>query len=183
VGNWSPWNGVGGPQNFGDGFSALGDISGPFTPLRTSKISDITDGTSNTIMMAETGIGFFGGGFWTCGTGKIRYPNEYVFRTAFAFLACPGGYGGNENATYVNQANGAAYTGGSWYRTSPYAYADYYICAWGPNVEWPSASSAHPGGLQVVLGDGSVRFMSQTLDFGTWLKANAHADNNTSRQW
>ncbi|MDR1963007.1 MAG: DUF1559 domain-containing protein [Planctomycetaceae bacterium] len=30
-----------------------------------------------------------------------------------------------------------------------------------------TASSYHPGGVNVVLGDGSVRFVSETIDMGT----------------
>ena len=31
-----------------------------------------------------------------------------------------------------------------------------------------AARSQHPGGVQVTLGDGSVRFVSETIDFDVW---------------
>jgi hypothetical protein len=40
-----------------------------------------------------------------------------------------------------------------------------------------SASSYHPGGAQVVLGDGSVKFISETIDRATWRRAGDKADS------
>lgn len=38
-----------------------------------------------------------------------------------------------------------------------------------PNLDHTAASrSRHPGGVQIVLGDGSVRFVSNTVDLATW---------------
>jgi len=31
-----------------------------------------------------------------------------------------------------------------------------------------SPSSQHPGGVQVLMGDGSVRFMNETVDLSVW---------------
>jgi hypothetical protein len=39
-----------------------------------------------------------------------------------------------------------------------------------------SASSYHPGGCQAALGDGSVRFWSETLDQLTWRRIGDKAD-------
>ena len=33
---------------------------------------------------------------------------------------------------------------------------------------WMTARSLHPGGVNVVLGDGSVRFIRDTIDLATW---------------
>ena len=37
------------------------------------------------------------------------------------------------------------------------------------NLDHTAASrSRHPGGVQIMLGDGSVRFVSETIDLGLW---------------
>jgi prepilin-type processing-associated H-X9-DG protein len=33
---------------------------------------------------------------------------------------------------------------------------------------WKAARSRHPGGVNVLFGDGSVHFMKNTIDSGTW---------------
>lgn len=38
--------------------------------------------------------------------------------------------------------------------------------------------SKHPGGVNVAMGDASVRFISETIDFVTWQRAGARADGN-----
>jgi prepilin-type processing-associated H-X9-DG protein len=53
-------------------------------------------------------------------------------------------------------------------------------CAWGPvyiaahciNSEWPGPGSVHVGGMHTLMCDGSVRFISQNIDY--------HGDYNGS---
>jgi hypothetical protein len=40
-------------------------------------------------------------------------------------------------------------------------------------------SSYHPGGLQVVLGDGSVRFVPQTVDLVVWRAMGSRSGGET----
>jgi len=44
------------------------------------------------------------------------------------------------------------------------------------NCRWENASSFHPGGIQVTMGDASVRFMPETVDANTWRSLGAMAD-------
>ncbi len=150
---------------------------------RTSRMSDINDGTSNTVALTEvTGYGFKNGGWW--GTGSKGLPRtiaEAVFRSAFvggSVFCC-------EYATppFTHPDGSAADPTGSqpnaWFRgvngAIPLAYIPVTMSAFGINTEWPGASSMHPGTANVTLADGSVRNMSDTVDYGIWLKVNARA--------
>ena len=140
----------------------LGDLSIPgrvlpdaslyaaFDANRTTKFRDVTDGTSNTMCMAEslTGpAGFYRGQLYSdqpCGVMvfPLNGPNTvvpdrcYPYPTWCTDLPDQG----------LPSVNGAS---NSFDNT----------CA---------ARSRHPGGVQVLLCDGSVRFVSETIDLTTW---------------
>ena len=42
-----------------------------------------------------------------------------------------------------------------------------------------SASSYHTGGVQVLLGDGSARFVSENIDYDTWVRLGVRNDGRT----
>ncbi len=172
LGNWAPWNSF--------GITQTGDYSGLFTHGRFFKMSNITDGTSNTVVVAETNSwAYYGGPFNTSGTGKPRVTRgAAVFRPAF--LGCShGGYPTDEGGTprFADVDDSGPKRAWTWFRAAPHAFSPSYLCAWGINTEWPGASGLHPGGINALLGDGSVRFINQTLQYGAWLKLNGVADN------
>ena len=80
----------------GEGFHWWSDNSnaaqGVFTKGIESRIADIRDGTSNTIMLAEVTVqGYVAGPHLTSGTGRVRNGGgESVFRAAFRYLASRG---------------------------------------------------------------------------------------------
>lgn len=177
VGNWAPWNALGDP------FIKPGDMSGLFTVNRYNNIADIIDGTANTIVVGECdSMGWTGGGFNTTGTGVHRGAvGDAVFRSAFVATA-HAGWGGNEGGGQrTRNPDGTSKGGAGWFRASPHAFTPSYLCAWGINVEWPGTGSYHTGGINAGYADGSVSFTSQSIDYGTYLKLNAIADNNTSK--
>ena len=49
---------------------------------------------------------------------------------------------------------------------------------WNINQKELSFSSRHPGGLQVVFGDGHVRFISESIDRGVWSSMGTRADGD-----
>lgn len=168
----APWNG------FADPLTVSGDLSGVFAVTRWSKMSNILDGTSNTIVVAETDTsGFYGGQFNAGPTGARRSSKEAVFRVAFVGTTA-NGWGGNESSERVREVDGAAKGAGTWFRHAPYTNTPSYITAWGINNEWPGASGFHTGGIQTAFADGSVAFISKSVAYGAWLKLNAMADNN-----
>jgi len=145
---------------------------GIFTLLVPTKIRDITDGTSNTIMVGEvTARGYTGSQF--PGRGFPREGNSGVFRSA---LVATGVH--PTIATFVRDDGYMPYPvnlmrpdgsccgyWGPW--EAPYAYKPTYVDHYGINSEWPGASSSHPGGAQFCMGDGSVRFISHNIHFTT----------------
>ena len=50
-------------------------------------------------------------------------------------------------------------------------------------VRIKSASSYHPGGVQVLLADGSVRFASENIDQGIWISLGTKNDGETIGEW
>ncbi len=112
-----------------------------FGVASASSIRDITDGSSNTVAMVETTLDVHDG--------------------VTASWACMQHVGGG--ISFANPENG---TINNW-----------YCCHWQspPNAnfrpgrlgEWGSPGSLHTGGVTVLLGDGAVRFLSETLDATT----------------
>jgi prepilin-type N-terminal cleavage/methylation domain-containing protein len=163
------------------------EFSGVFSITQTNNFSDISDGTSNVVMVAEVNNTGFkrGTGYprtiWSCGTGVPRIPGpEAVFRAAFVGPGyCGTSTQGEEgNPPRFRHPDGTL-TGNicSWFRERPYMYMPTYMSSWGPNSDWPGASSMHPGQVNILLSDGSSRPISETVDFAVWMQINGRRDN------
>ncbi|HID76759.1 MAG TPA: DUF1559 domain-containing protein, partial [Planctomycetaceae bacterium] len=154
---------------------------GVFTITQTNTIRDITDGLSNVVMASEVySKGFkLGAGYprsiWTCGTGVPRTLDaEAVFRAAFVG---PGYCGtSTQSGRYRHPDGSLTMNACGWFRAKPYMYMPTFMSAWGPNSDWPGASSMHPGQVNVLMCDGSVRQVDETIDYGIWLKVNGLHD-------
>jgi prepilin-type N-terminal cleavage/methylation domain-containing protein/prepilin-type processing-associated H-X9-DG protein len=134
---------------------------------RGARIADITDGTSNTMLMSEYLTGIRSGDrgiFWhsmSPGTGSIQVydtPNssnpDYLYSTS-----CPSDGSGN-----MPEANLPC--------SVPASDSDHYN-------KWAAARSSHPGGVNVVLCDGSVQFIGDSIDIATWRYLGFIADGQT----
>ncbi|MGB4708482.1 MAG: DUF1559 domain-containing protein [Fuerstiella sp.] len=136
---------------------------GIFGQNTRTKFRDITDGTSNTLAVAENIIGFYRQGV-----------NDSGNRTV-----CVAG---------SKDTNSSRQAGYSWF----YAYfpqAAFINTYVGPNAKAidcgvnsdrvnQAARSMHVGGVQGALCDGSVRFFSESLDRTTWSNLGNKSDGN-----
>ncbi len=104
-----------------------------------TRISDVTDGSSNTLMMGECTTLTFNGR-----TGGWSYR---------AHLSVGIDPVGRHNVTFPAQGLNI------WnYNNNPASNVP------GQRASWYNAASTHAGGCNFVFGDGSVRFISQTID-------------------
>jgi prepilin-type N-terminal cleavage/methylation domain-containing protein len=161
-----------------------GDYSGLFTVTRKFGVADVTDGTSNTVAIAETdSYGYKWGAFQTTGTGVRRARGgEAVFRSAFVYT---GIYGQSSQAPYMKPDGSGPMvpeqSGGQWFRAGPHSYCPSYLTAWGINVEWPGASSMHAGNLVLAArADGSVGTYKASMPWGMWVAVNGVGDGSVS---
>ena len=170
-------NFVGGPT--------VREYSGVFSERQWNRIVDVADGTSNTVAAAEcTTAGYKWGAFHTSNTGVPRLSTgsgEGVFRSAFLALGNQGEC--CQTSYYMLPDGSAAWSSAQWFRSGPYAYGPSYLCAWGPNVEWPGSSSAHNAVIMCMLADGSCRAVNVGLDWNTWIAINARQDGTIDQDF
>ena len=133
--------------------------AGVFSLARSTLMRDITDGTSNTIMVGETSSHNHKNGTGFGGSGQVRVGGEGVYRSCL--VSAPTHYV-TMNAIGITKAP----DGGSpnfWWESGPYAYGPSYMSFFGMNTEWYAASSVHTGGGQFLMADGSIRFINQNI--------------------
>jgi hypothetical protein len=130
------------------------DYRGVFAPENTTKILDIKDGLSNTIILSEANATGYAPPTsnvpveqiaWTCGTGLPRPKGETaVFRSAWVFTQ----YAGEIQQRWYCFPDGSISNGlgnQQWFLQKPYSFTPTYITTYGPNSDWPGPSSFHKG--------------------------------------
>ena len=136
------------------------DPGGMFYLDSKVKITGVTDGTSNTLMASEgvirgNGTGAWGeiGGYWggaphgAYAFSTFRLPNTTVPDRVYS---C-------KSTTFPNAPCENGNSGGL-------------------SGRWNFARSRHTGGVNAVLGDGSVKFVRNSIDLVTWQALGTRAD-------
>lgn len=125
---------------------------GAFRINRPNTFSDLVDGSSNTMMMAEhlTGVGESDsrGWPWTYRAGRQQLHVQYTPNTTVADQSI-------NVVSFCQAANNVP-------------DLNLPCVAISGNTNFASSRSRHPGGVNLVLGDGSVRFVSDTITLSTW---------------
>ena len=175
-GDWFVWPGFSGTQN-----------RAAFGPNRSRRLAEFTDGLSNTILVAEVKTYQNSSNCRFKPLSSVNNANTIPSPTADPFTVAPE----YDNGVCVTQNQGEFHT--EW--SDGHVHSAGFTTAWPPNkaiigrTTYPgldldlngmneenggptfaaiTARSYHPGGVNVLLGDGSVRFTKSTINGQTW---------------
>jgi prepilin-type N-terminal cleavage/methylation domain-containing protein len=153
---------------------------GVFWDNSAVKFAGIVDGTSNTMFMSQC---YLGAGYDTAGPtpgDRVRQVVN-IASTVRPTTTAPGGYTpamSNPDLAALT-ASPAAWSGTrgvAWIvGTEAMSGFNAYLApnsktpdAYGHGFGWLAARGPHPGGVLALLGDGSVRFVKDSVDLSTW---------------
>jgi prepilin-type N-terminal cleavage/methylation domain-containing protein/prepilin-type processing-associated H-X9-DG protein len=144
-----------------DGDAAVG--TGMFFQNSKVRFTDVTDGTSNTVAFSE-GILGPGGPNQTGTSGDVRTLYKNV-TTSVSQANC-------DASTTLVTDRGSLWADGSYncglYNNVLPPNSSTMDCVKHSNPAWRAARSRHVGGVNALLGDGSVRFVSEGINLTTW---------------
>jgi prepilin-type N-terminal cleavage/methylation domain-containing protein/prepilin-type processing-associated H-X9-DG protein len=153
AGIWNSW-----PVN---GLSSIPQLApnsfGIFYTGSATRIASITDGTSNTFLVAETAH------------GMIAPADQPWWHHWFA---------GDHGDTEID----AMYSPNPQRKFTETYSGTYYTCTQGVGIFFGSATSFHPGGVNIAFGDGSVHFIKDSIQSWaiaptTWVPAGVTTTN------
>jgi prepilin-type N-terminal cleavage/methylation domain-containing protein/prepilin-type processing-associated H-X9-DG protein len=153
-----------------------GVISSPMVGMNYgAKIAEVTDGMSNTMMVAELRAGLSAvdpRGVWAMG-----FPGASIQNAGRgAWNPSPNNSIGGNPAPFGGSGAGDELEDGPLYCTTAAALAKMGCLSTGSAMLSAMSRSLHPGGVNVCMGDGSVRFISDTIFELTWCRLESKAD-------
>jgi len=193
--DWSEWRTVGGRGTFRPYALGGGNWGNSDRIVGETTISSISDGLSNTVLFSESGIAN-GASDRTIRSGIGIVPNAHFERVGTPPDQCAAlrGSGGELNAA-------AVWDGGQWTNYKGIRWGEARINEGGgttfstvlpPNAPsckaanndtfYITASSYHPGGVGVAFSDGSVRFVTDTIDTGRLHEPAGASNGHTGHQ-
>jgi len=146
--------------------------SGVLRKGRQNKFRDITDGTSNTIILAEVAGQ---PNIWVAGKRMdadsfALYTDDKVVDLGGRFVAVDGtGWADPDNGFSINGATADGLT----------KYAPFFV----NKINTSEVYSFHTGGAMVGLADGSVRFVSEDIDGLTFVSACTRSGGEVQGEW
>ncbi len=162
------WNAGSGIVMYSSGAAGQPSSNGIVFHNTRIRFNDITDGLSNTAGMSEKLTGDGNNGISTPVVDTYR-PGTYPNTPDEAMQQC--------NATNVSDLSLQGYSnvGGPWlqqyHSTNQYNHVlppNGRSCMFPPGRIATTANSQHTGGVQILLCDGSVRFVTENLDLKIW---------------
>ena len=146
----------------------LPDPNGLFASGQTIRIATITDGTSNTAAFSEHLKGDYSNTIST-ETSDTYEPHTYPATPDQAIQMCMAT--DTTNLTNQGYSNVGAPWAQAYHSTTLYYHSappNTRSCMFPPSRIMTTANSKHPGGVNVMLADGSVRFVKSSVDLATW---------------
>jgi len=170
--NYRPCEGSGilftfGASDTGGANANMPPPDGVFFSVSRTSIADVTDGTSNTAAFSEKLKGDFSNGVATDLT-DLFLPRTFPATNNAAVADCRAVDIRNLSTQGVSTA-GAPWIVGS--TSACYNHAglpNTRSCMFPPGRILNNAASSHPGGVNMTLCDGSVRFVKDTVGIITW---------------
>jgi prepilin-type N-terminal cleavage/methylation domain-containing protein/prepilin-type processing-associated H-X9-DG protein len=175
-GDWFVWGGFNGPQN-----------RSAFGPNRSRRLAAFTDGLSQTLFAAEVKTYQTSSNCRFLKLPSVNDPNNIPSPYANPFQVAPEYDNGlcvteNQAEFHTEWSDGHVHAAGfttAWppnkaiVGTSFYPGMDLDLNGkneenGGPTFSAINARSYHPGGVNVLLGDGSVKFIKSSIDGMTW---------------
>ncbi|MEX0794029.1 MAG: DUF1559 domain-containing protein [Pirellulaceae bacterium] len=150
------------------GTKAANDKLGVLWAASNTRIRDITDGTSNTMMVVESSATADGGNQLNCGGERCEFKGG---------LWIGGRYYGDAEGWHpgINSHDVLSFGGGDTNNMLGRSTA-----TWAH--DWIN-NSTHPGGLMSVQCDGSVRFVQETIDMNTYRRLRDRRDGEVVGEW
>lgn len=146
---------------------------------KSSKIRDVVDGLSNTAAVGEV---YRGDLFWAHAAGQ-NITGQRCRQWAESSAYCMGDATMSPNAAHPGKANNSGGANADQSQIDTPARITWTDPVnWGNNNQAENTrpvSSNHTGGAQILLGDGSVKFLSENVDLQTWANTITRAGRET----